>query len=245
MMNQHSKVPYFIIVLALSSLVCSPPEGGTIQGSGTIVTRDESIDGFSKIDAGLGIKRLTVHKGDNFQVTLQIDQSFIPYLHVNEWDKTLTIHLEENRMTTYVGQFEVDVVVPFIDEIILRSDMEATLGDFESFDSFNVGLYSYSKLEGDLEVRDLQLQVFTHSRISMRGHAESINIRASNWGYVDLSEFQVQFAILEARSNSTILIDVLEQLDVVAMENSSVIYSGDPKNTTIESDESSLVVSKD
>lgn len=240
-MNKSLRITIFCICIIIPSVFCSPPEGGSIEGSGTLVTREEPIVGFTKIKAGYGISQLTIQQGDEYQVTLHIDSSFIPYLHVKKQGDTLNIYLEENRMAYYAGEFQVEITTPVLYEMILLSVLETSIIGFKPFHKFSANLYSSSKLEGDLEITILELQVFNRSEIVLRGSADQVKIRAAEAGNVDLSEFPAQTAIVDAETGSTIKINVQKQLEVEATENSKVFYLGNPSINTIELDETSLV----
>jgi hypothetical protein len=239
-MNRTIKVVLFITSIIVSSVFCSPPEGGEIEGSGTLITMEKPISGFTKIDAGFGIKQLTIKQGEEYQVTLHIDQSFIPYLHVSKTDKTLNIYLEENRMAYYAGEFKVEIITPVLDEIMLLSVIDTKITGFEDLQGLKASLYSSSKLEGNLEVNKLDLQVFLNSEIILTGSADQVNIRAADTGLVDLTEFPARTASVDAKSGSIVKLNVQEQLSVDATGNSKVLYFGSPTISTIV-DESSQV----
>jgi len=239
-MNKTIKVVLFITSIIVSSVFCSPPEGGEIEGSGTLITMEKPISGFIKIDAGFGIKQLTIKQGEEYQVTLNIDQSFIPHLHVSKTDKTLTIYLEEDRMAYYAGEFKVEVITPVLDEIRLLSVIDTKITGFEDLQGIKASLYSSSTLEGDLEVNKLDLHVFLNSEIILTGSADQVNIRAADTGLIDLTEFPVRTAIVDAKSGSIVKLNVQEQLSVDATGNSKVFYLGNPTISTIV-DESSQV----
>lgn len=238
----------FLIItslLVLSSILCSPPEGGVIEGSGHVITRQERVDNFTRIEAGNGVDRLSIEQGESHQVTLNIDPNFTPYLHAQTWGDKLAIYLEENRMAGYVGEFRVEIVTPLLEELILLANIETTMRGFDPMEDFSASVYSSGKLEAEMDVSVLQLQAFTHSEITLSGSAENVNIRAGYSSQVDLSNMDVGFATVEARENSTVILHVRDQLDVFVEVNSAVFYSGDPSITNFESDETSIIESLD
>jgi hypothetical protein len=69
----------------------------SLTGSGNVVTQEEAITGFDKLDISQGFQ-VEVNQGDTYSVIIRIDDNFAEYLQVGKEGTTLKIGLEQNRI---------------------------------------------------------------------------------------------------------------------------------------------------
>ena len=69
----------------------------TISGSGNVVTQEEAINGFDRLDVNQGFQ-VAVSQGDTFSVVIRVDDNLVEHLQVVKEGSTLKIGLEQNRI---------------------------------------------------------------------------------------------------------------------------------------------------
>jgi len=69
----------------------------TDTGSGNVVTQEEAITGFDRLDISEGFN-VDISQGDEFSVVIRVDDNFEEYLQVGKEGSTLKIGLEQNRI---------------------------------------------------------------------------------------------------------------------------------------------------
>jgi hypothetical protein len=69
----------------------------TDTGSGNVVTHEEAITGFDRLDISEGFN-VDISQGDEFSVVIRVDDNFEEYLQVGKEGSTLKIGLEQNRI---------------------------------------------------------------------------------------------------------------------------------------------------
>jgi hypothetical protein len=117
-------------------------------GSGDVVTQEETITGFDKVEISQGF-RLDISQGDTFSVVVRVDDNLVQYLQVVKEDSTLKIGLEPDR--TYVDTtLQAEVTMPQLTRLTVRHGSRATVsgsgGDVtvEAFDGSRGDLSAFA-----------------------------------------------------------------------------------------------------
>lgn len=106
-----------ILALALSLIAllagCTLAEKLTsITGSGNVVTQEEDITGFDKVDGSQAFK-VDIRQGDTFKVVIRIDDNLVEHLEVVKEGKTLKIGLKPGRIYNIrQATMEAEVTMP-------------------------------------------------------------------------------------------------------------------------------------
>jgi hypothetical protein len=86
------RIPVLLIVAALLA-GCGVV---SITGSGNVVTQEEAITGFDRLDVSQGFQ-VDVRQGDTFSVVIRVDDNLVDRLEVVKEGSTLKIGLEQIR----------------------------------------------------------------------------------------------------------------------------------------------------
>ena len=213
---------------------------GTITGSGNVVTQEEAISGFDKVEVSHAFK-VNISQGETFSVVVHIDDNLLQYLEVVKQGSTLKIGLKTERISRDTTR-EAEVTMPDLTGLDLRGASQVTLTGFKSTNALNLDLSAASHLRGDIEAGDVRLDVSDTSQVTLRGSAGDVTMDdVSGASTVDLADFPVVNANVTARDSSVITVNASGTLDVDASGASEVYYVGDPTLGEIEtSDESSV-----
>jgi hypothetical protein len=68
----------------------------SLTGSGNVVTQEETITGFDRLDVSQGFQ-VDVRQGDTFSVVIRVDDNLVEHLDVVKEGSTLKIGLEQIR----------------------------------------------------------------------------------------------------------------------------------------------------
>lgn len=82
----------------------------SLTGSGNVITQEEAITGFDKLDISQGFQ-VEVNQGDTFKVIIRVDDNFAEYLQIGKEGTTLRIGLEQNRIYSN-ATLQAEVTMP-------------------------------------------------------------------------------------------------------------------------------------
>ena len=98
----------------------------SVTGSGNVVTQEEAIAGFDKVEISQGFT-VDISQGDTFGVVIQVDDNLVQYLRVVKQDSTLKIGLDRNR-SYKDATLKAEVIMPELTSLTLNSGSHATVG---------------------------------------------------------------------------------------------------------------------
>ena len=67
-----------------------------ITGSGNVITREEAVTGFDKVDISQSFN-VDITQGENYRVVIRVDDNLVEYLNIVKQGSTLKIGLDPNR----------------------------------------------------------------------------------------------------------------------------------------------------
>ena len=214
-----------------------------ITGSGNVVTQEEAISGFDKVEVSHAFK-VNISQGETFSVVVHIDDNLLQYLEVVKQGSTLKIGLKTERISRDTIR-EAEVTMPDLTGLDLRGASQVIFTGFKSTNALNLDLSAASHLRGDIEAGDTQLDVSDASQVTLRGSAGDVTMDdVSGASTVDLADFPVVNANVTARDTSVITVNASGTLDVDASGASEVYYVGNPTLGTVNTADDSKVEPK-
>jgi len=215
-----------------------------ITGSGNVVTQEEVISGFDKVEVSHAFK-VNISQGETFSVVVRMDDNLFEYLDVVKQGSTLKIGLKTDRISRDDSTREAEVTMPDLTGLDLRGASQVTLTGFKSTNALNLDLSAASHLRGDIEAGDTQIDVSDASQVTLRGSAGDVTMDdVSGASTVDLADFPVVNANVTARDSSVITVNASGTLDVDAKSASEVYYVGNPTLGEIDTSGGSSVEPK-
>jgi len=208
---------------------------GSLTGSGNIVTRQESITGFDKVNVSHGFTA-DILQGESYSVVIRMDDNLEKYLEVAKRGSTLNIGLKRNRPSTLRNvTLEATVTMPELTGLELSGGSHGTITGFKSNKALGTDVSGGSHLRGDIEAGDARFDFSGGSHATLTGSAGDLTINASGGSQVDLSAFAVTDANVEASGGSQATVNASGRLDVEATGGSKVFYLGSPTLGKVES----------
>ena len=241
----------FVVLIVTQLSGCSmeivlPDRPVSIVGSGNIVTEEESVTDFDRIDVSHSFQ-VDIRQGNTYSVIVRVDDNIVEYLRVVKEDNTLVIGLDPSASSNYSLQnvtMEADVTMPSLTGLEASGASEITVNGFASFETLNVGLSGSSSLEGDIEVGNARFHVSGASDVDLSGSAQDLTVDCSGSSDVYLADFAVTDANVDASGASEVAVNVTGRLDADTSGSSTVYYTGDPTLGRIDSSGSSSVLSR-
>jgi len=200
----------------------------TLTGSGNVVTQEESITGFDKVDISHSFE-VNISQGESFSVIIRVDDNLVEHLQVVKQGSTLKIGLKPNRdYTTRNATMEAEVTMPELIGLDLSGASHANITGFKSTKDLSVDLSSASSLQGDIDAGDISIDLSGSSETTLTGSGQNLIIDVSGSSELDLSDFPVADAKIDASGASTATVNASGRLDVDASGGSKFYYLGSP-----------------
>lgn len=214
---------------------CGPSGGTTITGSGNVVSREEQITGFEKLESGWAF-HIEITQGETFKVVVRVDDNLLEHVQVSKQDSTLFIGLKEGSRQLNIkdATLEATITMPALAGLELSGASRANVSGFESTSSFDVVLSGASRLSGDIDCGDAAFEASGASHVRLVGTGGNLRIEASGASNVDLDDFEGVNAVVVASGDSTVTVFASGRLDADASGASDVFYTGGPTLGRIE-----------
>jgi hypothetical protein len=217
---------------------------GRITGSGRIVTQDYDLSGFDQVDVQFGFQA-EITAGDTFAVQLEIDENLVDLVDVLIQGSTLTIRL---KPTGSYSLFDVTrratVTMPSLVGVDASGGSQVDITGFRSSDDFSASISGGGRLSGDIDTGDVECECSGGSNLRLVGAGGSLYLVASGGSEVDLAQFELADAFIEASGGCDVTVNVGGRLDVEASGGSDVYYLGSPTLGDIDSSGGSSVQHK-
>ncbi len=216
----------------------------TINGSGNVISQEESISDFDSIDISHSFS-VDITQGEDFSVVIHIDDNLVEYLDVVKQGSTLMIRFEQGRSyNIFDATMEAEIIMPDLVDIDLSGDSEARLSGFASAKPLIADISGNSRLNGDIQAGNVRLDASGNSSVTLSGTGEGISVDASGSSVVDLADFLGVNGDVGASGASTVTVNLSGRLDADASGSSDVYYLGNPDLGSIDTSGSSSVQSK-
>lgn len=198
------------------------PFGSGVTGSGDIVTRTFDFQGFTAIDAGYGFG-LEVTRGDQYSITVSIDDNVVDRLEVGRIGETLSLGLDPGSYNNM--NLEARITMPSLNGIQFSGGTHGDISGFTSTQDFDVALSG-------------------GSWATIVGSAGDLTIDASGGSHFDFSEFTVDDVYAELSGGSHGSVYVGGRLDADLSGGSHLDYYGSPELGDIETSSGSTATPK-
>jgi hypothetical protein len=218
-----------ILFLALALLAgCTLTRVMSITGSGNVVTQEETLTGFDKVDVSHAFE-VEVSQGEAFSVVVHIDDNLVQHLRVDKRGRTLEVGLRPGRMFNIrQATMQAEVTMPELTGVELSGASHATLTGFKSTKALEVDLSGASSLRGDIESGNVRFDLSGASDVTLTGSGRDVAIDASGASEVDLAGFPMDDADVDLSGASEATVNPSGRLNVDASGASDVYYLGSP-----------------
>jgi hypothetical protein len=221
------KVGTLLVVglVLLASCTILPIQGMT--GSGTLVTTEHDLDGFTRVDAGSAFQ-VTITRGNDFAVTVTSDDNIADRLQVEVRGDTLVLGMRQPTMMLGNVTLRAEVTMPVLEGVNFSGATHGRFTGFRLDGEFRGEASGASTLTGDIEAGDMRLAASGASNMTLMGSAADVDVKASGASRVDLSSLSARNVRAEASGASTVRVNLSGELNASASGASNVKYTGSP-----------------
>ncbi len=239
------QIVLMLVSLIFAALACDLPEipslsEVTITGSGNVVTQEEAITDFDKVDISSAFNA-QINQGDKYKVVIRVDDNLVEYLQVEKAGSTLKVGLKPGVSLVTNATLEAEISMPELTGIELSGASEAEISGFHSSKGLTVDLSGSSSLKGDIEAGDTTFDASGSSDAALTGSGGNLKLDASGSSDVDLSGFSIVDANLDVSGASSVTVNPSGTLNVKASGASDVTYLGSPTLGNIDTSGASSV----
>jgi hypothetical protein len=237
-----------ITVLVIAAFACSLADISSltpqsISGSGNVITKEETIVDFDKVDLSTSFDA-QISQAADYKVVLRVDDNLVDYLQVEKIGSTLKIGLKPSASIRGPVTLEAEISMPELVGIDLSGASTANISGFSSIENLNVALSGSSSLKGDITAGDTTVDLSGSSDMKISGNGGNLNLDASGSSEVDLSEYTVEDANLDVSGASTVTVKSNGILNAKASGASDIYYLGNPTLGNTDSSGSSNIQAK-
>ena len=230
-------VATFAILSASLAFACDDVR---IRGSGDLVTEEYEFEDFTKVELTNAF-RADIRHSDEFSVSVEVDDNILELVEVSKQDDTLRLQVKSGTSTTDVT-LNATITMPDLYSLELSGASQATVTGFENMDSFQARLSGASRLEGNLDVRRLDLRLSGASSASFGGRGIEADLNASGASSLDLEDFLLETARITVSGASLGTVTVRDELGPVKASGASHLhYIGRPTLAGVDTSGASTV----
>ncbi len=231
-----------LLVITLGSLLmlisCKP----TVHGSGKLVEKNFTLDGFTGIQVG-NTFRVNAKMAPGYSVKVQIDDNLEKYLKVKVKDKTLVLAMDNsNQYDVDDDSMVVEVQSPKLNHLALSG---AAIGSITGFSSekFSLDLSGATKLSGDIKADILSVEASGASIIELSGRTGQYKLDLSGASKAHLRKLKAAKAQITLSGASDTEVYVTDELSLDASGACTLKYLGKPKLKSIRTSGASTIKS--
>jgi hypothetical protein len=224
-----------LTIAVLNLVACNVLENGmptALSGSGEIVSRTYDFADFDQVSVSAAF-RGTIEQGSDYSIVVRVDENLEQHLKVEQIGNQVKIDLMPNTLVNR-GTLEFSIVMPTITDVEASGASVIELSGFSSSESLRAEASGASRIEGDISSGDADIESSGSSTIRFSGTAGDLQANASGASTIDLEQFMVDDAKVNASGASRIVIQASGTLDAEASGASTVNYLGNPDLGQIE-----------
>jgi RNA polymerase sigma factor (sigma-70 family) len=199
----------------------------SIKGSGKEETKEFKLSGFTGVDVG-DVFQVDITQADKFRVTVTAADNVLPLVSVVKDGDTLKIRLDGQNRSFQDVSLKATVTMPSLEGVALRGASQATLAGFKSAKDFKARVDGASKLKGEIQAGDADVEASGASNVTLKGSAKKARLDGKGASELKLDEFSLDSAEVTLQGASGATINVKKQLDYVLSGASNLRYAGNP-----------------
>lgn len=205
------RTKYVIFMIVLTSLVtaCIGSNGlaETIRGSGSVVTEERVVSGFTAVSLQ-GIGELVIDQTGSESLTITTDDNLLPYIETQVRGGKLIISIQDNMLFNNVTGLTYHVTVNTINSV-----------ELDGAGSIQIN---------DLDTDDWRVSLAGTGNITVSGQVDTQTVEIDGAGAYTADELASRETTVEQNGAGMVVVQVSEQLDVRIDGLGTVEYIGDP-----------------
>ena len=215
------------LVLMVMSLGCGLiPGTRTITGSGDVVTREEPITGFDRVEAGYAF-HVDISQGESFSVVVRVDDNLVEYLETTVVGNVLEIGIRDG-VSIQATNLDIAVYCSNLQGITMNGVGNLSVhqsGEIEEFDLVYSGV---GNAYVQLTTERLNSTFTGVGNISVAGTARYHDVTMSAVGNLAASSLATDTTSITMTGEGATYVRVEDHLKVLLAGIGNVTYVGHP-----------------
>ena len=234
MNTKNLKVIYLLIIGLFLITACglSTIQGSrdVITGSGDVITESREVSGFDSV-SHTGIGRVIIVQGDEESLTIKADDNLMEYITSEVRDGTLELGFKENIRFDPTPSITFTVGVKDLTELDSTGTGSIEIDELgtENLRILKTGTGNISI--GTLTANDLMVNADGTGDIELAGTVANQELDLKGTGDYDAPDLESQTASVGVTGTGSVVLWVLDSLDVEIVGISKVSYYGSPNVT--------------
>ncbi|MCB0064798.1 MAG: DUF2807 domain-containing protein [Caldilineaceae bacterium] len=226
----HARIATLFSALLVALLVASCGFQ-IVNGSGTVVTEERSVDDFTRVDFS-GFGELTLVQGDHEALTIETDDNLLPYIETTVSGGTLTIGFAKRvwfplLRPTHSIHYQLTVKTLNHLELSGAGTVTAALLQADNLTLVESGAAAINL--ADLTANALTVDMSGTGRVDLAGAVTSQTVELSGLGSYDAGDLASQTAQIHLSGVGAATVWVREQLDADTSGAGTIRYYGSPQ----------------
>ena len=199
--------PLAAVAIALAALAaCGDDDSDAVRGSGTLVTEQREVAGFSEEDLrGSGEVAITV--GTSESLTIEADDNVLPLISTDVRGSTLVIEHDEPISPSAAIVYRIEAIE--FEGVAVAGSADVVAPNIEC-GTFSVSVAGAGSLDLD-------------------GRCDVLDVEIAGSGDLDAEGLGVERAAVSIAGSGDVLVNVREALEVSISGSGDVVYLGDPE----------------
>ena len=224
----------FLIIGLISITACGSNtiwnSRDVITGSGNVITESREVSGFNGI-SHTGIGRVIITQGDTESLTIQADDNLMEYITSEVKNDTLELGFDENVRFDSTSSITFTVGAIGIAEIGTTGTGSIELDELGTKNLHILKTGTGSISIGSLTATDLVVNADGTGKIEIAGTVVNQELDLKGTGNYDAPDLESQTADVGVTGTGSVVLWVLDSLDVEIVGISKVSYYGSPDVT--------------
>jgi len=224
----------FLIIGLISITACGSNtiwnSRDVITGSGNVITESREVSGFNGI-SHTGIGRVIITQGDTESLTIQADDNLMEYITSEVKNDTLELGFDENVRFDSTSSITFTVGAIGIAEIGSTGTGSIELDELGTKNLHILKTGTGSISIGSLTATDLVVNADGTGKIEIAGTVVNQELDLKGTGNYDAPDLESQTADVGVTGTGSVVLWVLDSLDVEIVGISKVSYYGNPNVT--------------
>lgn len=219
-----------ILLITACSLNANQDSREVISGSGNVITESREVSGFNGV-SHTGIGRVIITQGDTESLTIQADDNLMDYITSEVKNDTLELGFDENVRFDSTSSITFTVGAIGIAEIGSTGTGSIELDELGTKNLHILKTGTGSISIGSLTATDLVVNADGTGKIEIAGTVVEQELDLKGTGNYDAPDLKSQTAQVGVTGTGSVVIWVLDALDVEITGISKVSYYGSPQVT--------------
>ena len=176
----------------------------TIKRTGEPVKSEYALSGFSEVEV-CDFFEAEVRQGDTHRVTVEAEETLMPYIEVFVRGETLHVGLKSGYAFNMEDVTQrVALTLPTMACARVNNHGTLNLKDFRSDDALKLEVNDFSELSGTIAAESVQVETSNHSTLSLTGSASQVRGELTDFSDADLTGLEAGEVDIDTDTHSTL-----------------------------------------